>query len=158
MEQKNSNLKNFISKNKGMLIALVMVLILVIVAVVLLVVNNNNKETAIKESKNITANTNAGIVEETEYEGLKFANVSLIKDKKANQYTLTTDVTNTTKETLNTKQVDIVLKNKDGNKIITLLGYIGENLKPNETRTVTASTSADTDLSKATIKEITAHK
>ena len=68
------------------------------------------------------------------------------------------DVKNDNKEKFTDKQVDIILKDKKGKTIITLLGYIGDNLKPGETRTITASISADVDLSKATDKEIVEHK
>ena len=71
-------------------------------------------------------------------------------------YTLTTDVTNTSDNEITTKQVNINIKNKDGNTIISLLGYIGEDpMAVNETRTITASTQVD--LSKAYSKEITAY-
>lgn len=158
-QPKKFNLKEFVSKNKGLAIAICAIIVLIVVAVVLFLIKPavDNNGTAAKGNNGITANTNEGIVKDETFEGLKFTNVTLIRDEKAAQYTLTADVTNTTNETLNTTQVDIVLKNESGNEIITLLGYIGEDLKANETRTVTASTSDSIDLSQATVKEIKAH-
>lgn len=149
-------IKKFVKENKK-LVAIVggLILVMIIIAIIL-GFTTGNKETAIKTKSDITANTNAGIIKNEEYQGLAFTNVSLIKDKK--QYTLTTDVTNNNKENFTAKQVDIVLKDENGNTLATLLGYIGDDLKPNETRTITASISDEVDLSKATVKEIVEHK
>ena len=159
-ENKKINLKDFIKNNKGIAIAICVVLILIIVAIILLVLNNGKgKDVSIKKDSGITANTNSGIVKDEEFEGLSFTNVTLIKDGKTHQYTLTCDVTNNTEQDIATKQVDIVLKNEKGNEIITLLGYIGENgLKSKETTTITPSTSDAVNLSSAAIKEIKAHE
>ncbi len=156
MKKKLNEFKKFIMKHKKATIAVVAVLLIAVVAIVILVVNNS-KDTKLnkKEEDKLIANTNAGIIKEEEYKGLKFSNITLIKGKGTDVYTLSMDVTNTTNETSNVTQVDIPIKNKDGEVEVTLLGYIGEDLKPNETRTITASASVN--LSKSATKEIKEH-
>ena len=150
------NFKKFIKENKKLVAIIAGIILIIIIASIALALTTGKKETAIKTKSDITANTNAGIIKDEEYQGLGFTNVTLIRDN--NQYTLTTDVTNNGKEVFTAKQVDIVLKDEKGNTIATLLGYIGDNLQPKETRTITASISDETDLSKATVKEIVEHK
>mgnify|MGYP001084448401 CR=1 FL=1 len=62
------------------------------------------------------------------------------------------DVTNPTQGEINIEQVNFNLKDKDGNSVIVLLGYIGEPMKAGETRTITSSVT--TDLSKVKSKTI----
>ena len=156
MKKKLNEFKKFIMNHKKAAIAIAALLLIAIVAVALLLVNNSkdNKSNK-KEEDKLIANTNAGIIKEEEYKGLKFSNVTLIKGKGTDVYTLSMDVTNTTNETSNITQVDIPIKNKEGEVEVTLLGYIGEDLKPNETRTITASASID--LSKSASKDIKEH-
>lgn len=136
------------------ILAAIGIVVIIVGTIICGVVMNDNEKDSKKKEESITANTNKKIIEEETYEGLKFSNISLLKDK--GQYTMTVDVSNPTKETSNVIQVDIPLTDKDGNKVVTLLGYIGEDLKPNETRTITASTGAD--LSKVVDKDIVKHE
>ena len=151
---KIEKIKKFVKENKK-LVTIVGGIILLIIIVAISISIFSNKNGAANKNK-VVANTNSGIVENEEYKNLKFSNATLVKEN--NQYTLTMDVKNDNKENFTDKQVDIILKDKKGKTIITLLGYIGDNLKPGETRTITASISADVDLSKATDKEIVEHK
>lgn len=143
---------SFVRNHKPLCIALIVIIIaLVIASVVLSDMNKTEKGT--KDGKT-TAITTEGIVKDESFEGLSFKNFVLVKT--GNMYTLTTDVTNTSNNEITTKQVNINIKNKDGNTIISLLGYIGEDpMAVNETRTITASTQVD--LSKAYSKDITAY-
>lgn len=101
---------------------------------------NNTKKIAKSEDK-IYAHTDEGIVKEENLEGLKFSNISLITE---NDYTtFTCDVTNTSDSDINMENVDIVLKDKDDKTVITLLGNIGDTMKPSDIRTVTASAKGE---------------
>lgn len=144
---------SFVRNHKKLsIIILVIIIVLVAVFIILSSMNKTDKGT---ETNKITAITTKGIVKDESYEGLSFKNFVLLKDD--DMYTLTTDVTNTSNSEINIKQVNINIKNKDGNTIIALLGYIGETpMAVNETRTITASTQVD--LSNAYSKEITAYK
>lgn len=148
-------LKRIILDNKGMSIAVGAVIVLALVALILNVAKTTKDEKdATKKEESLSAITAEGIIKEEEYNGLKFTNISLIKENKI--YTMSLDVTNTTEQAIEVEQVNIPIKDADNNTLITLLGYIGDPLKPKETRTITAGTSAD--LSKAFTKEITESK
>ena len=102
--------------------------------------NNDSKKLVNSEDKKY-ANTEQGIVKEEEVEGLNFSNISLITE---NGYTtFTCDVTNTSDSEINMENVDIVLKDKNDNTVITLLGNIGDLMKPSDTRTITASAKGE---------------
>jgi len=94
-----------------------------------------------EKEKKIYANTSADLIKDTTYEGLEFTNIALITDKEYS--TFTASVTNKKEEVINIENVNIILKDKKGNNVVTLLGNIGENLKPGETRTITASTKSE---------------
>lgn len=146
------DIKEFIKKNKKPLLIALIVVLIAIIATVIYFGLTGKKEVAKKEKKDETyAITTEGIIKEETLNGLKFNNVVLIK--KDGMFTLTMDVTNPSKEEIDLEQVNIELKNKADQSIITLLGYIGEPMKAGEVRTVTASTSAD--LSTVTTKNIT---
>ena len=155
---KKIDLKKLIKDNVGSVIGISAILILLIILVVLLLIGNHGSKSKVLE-EGVTENVSKGIVKDEKYEGLSFTNVSLVKNDKDKQYTLTAEVTNTTNKPITTQQVDIVLKDGNQKEIITLLGYIGDNgLQPNETKTITAITSDSVDLSKAIVKEIKAHE
>ena len=118
-------------------------IILCAVVAVLLVVpfwllkSNSNSKISKNDDKDVFAHTESGIVKEEVFNNLKVNNITMITD---NGYTtFTADVTNTASEPTDFENVNIVLKDKDGNVVITLLGNIGTGLKQNETRTISAS-------------------
>ena len=93
------------------------------------------------KSSGMVANTNKDVIKEEVYENLKFTNISLITEDGYS--TFTADVTNTGNEDSNISDVNIVLKDKNGNSVITLRGNIGDTLKAGEARTITASTKGE---------------
>ena len=143
--------KKDILKNKKVIFVLLAIVAVLVVTVVSVVMINNNKGTekkVKKESKE--AITEQGIIKDETFGNLNFSNTTLIKD--GDQYTLSMDVTNTTQSEIDIEQVNVNLKDKDGNSVIVLLGYIGDPMKAGETRTVTSSVA--TDLSKVKSKTI----
>lgn len=147
---KKNNIVNFIKKYKISLIILLVVVIVLIVGLVLSDFSKEKLNIAKSEDSKTIANTNADVIKEETYEGLKFTNISLITEKGYS--TFTADVTNTTQDNSTISDVDIVLQDKNGNEVITLRGNIGEPLKPNETRTITAVTKGE--LKNVTAKAI----
>ena len=139
---------NFIKKNKLPLIILIVAIVAIVIG--LIISFSFDKEKIASRTPKTVANTSEGVIKEENYEGLKFTNISLITEDGYS--TFTADVTNTTTTDCNISDVDIVLQDKDGNEVITLRGNIGENLKPNETRTITAVTKGD--LKNVTAKAI----
>ena len=85
----------------------------------------------IVEEKN---NTNEGVVGDKEMNGLKFTNSSLTFTD--NNSTLITTVTNTTEEDVYVRIFNIHVKDKDGNLIISLLGYVGVVIPAGQSRDI----------------------
>ncbi len=142
---------NFIKKYKLQLIIFLVVFTALIIG---LIISFSFKKVNIAKNDGITANTNAEVIKEETYEGLVLNNISLITE---NGYsTFTADVTNTNQTDSNIKDINIVLKDKKGNIVITLRGHIGENLKSNEKRTITAVTKGN--LNNVYSKEIKAYE
>ncbi len=150
-----ANAIDFIKRNKIPLIIFVVVIIALIIGLIVSFNMDDKKENITKnEEEGMVANTNAGIIAETTYQGLKFSNISLISEDGYS--TFSADVTNTATTDSNISDVNIVLKDKNGKEIITLRGNIGEPLKPNESRTITAVTKGK--FKEATTKEIAAYE
>ncbi len=102
----------------------------------------------------IVANTSEGVISDVEFGGLSFTNISLITQ---NGYsTFSADVTNITETVAEFSDVSIILKDSDGNTVITLRGNIGDDLESGETRTITAVTKGSLD--NVTSKEITEYE
>lgn len=157
MEKKRKiDFKKFVSDHKQeCIIALIGIFVAILIIVIGIIYFNSKKEDAsAKKDNKLIAITSPGIIKDEEYEGLKFTNTTLIRQNGI--YTLSMEVTNTKNEKSTIKQVNIPIKDKKGNELIVLLGYIGKELGPNESATITASASAN--LSKATDKEITEKK
>lgn len=143
------NAKKFWITNYKVVLPAIIILICLIVA--LFMFNKGSDEVATNTNKKeTTANTSAELISETTYEGLKFSNISLIT--KDGYSTFTSDVTNESDTDSTIQDVNIVLKDKNGNTVITLRGNIGEGLKAGETRTITASIK--NELKSVTSKEI----
>ena len=125
-----------------MLISIIPLLILVLILV-------NNISYSVNDNKNDSTNTQS-IKNEQVVEGLKISDNLIIQDKKL--YTYTTNVTNTTTETKKVEQLLFTFYDKENKKIVTLYGYIGREIEPNET--VSVSASVDKDITKSEKLEI----
>lgn len=146
---KKEDIIEFAKKYKIQLIIFLVVIIALIIGLIISF-GFDKEQIAKNDDQGIVANTAADVIKEETYEGLKFTNISLITEKGYS--TFSADVTNTTQNNSNISDVNIVLKDKNGNDIITLRGNIGEPLKPNETKTITAVTKGN--LKDVTSKEI----
>lgn len=79
-------------------------------------------------------NTNSGVVKKQVIEGLEFDNTSL--SFSDNRSIFTTTVTNQALDDIKIKVFYVVVKDKKGNTLTTLEGYIGESLPKGQSRTV----------------------
>lgn len=96
--------------------------------------NNDDTKSSdepIVEEKN---NTNEGVIGDKEMSGLKFTNSSLVYD--SNNSKLMTKVTNTTSEDIYVRVFNINVKDKDGNLIVSLLGYVGDVVPAGQSRDI----------------------
>ena len=94
--------------------------------------SKKKEETIVKnnQSKNVVKNQQVGV--------FKMENTSLTYDGSLS--TLITFVTNTSDTTQTLDSFNILVKDKKGNEMITLMGFVGEELKAGETKTITSST------------------
>lgn len=135
--------------NKKVLVAIIVAVVVLLIAGIIMFIINNKEGQSKKE-----AITLEEIIKDEKFGGLEFTNTTFIKEN--GQYTLSMDVKNPSDKEINLEEVNIVLKDKKGNELVTLLGYIGPAMKANETRTITSSVSMD--LSKVKSKTITEKK
>ncbi len=98
-----------------------------------------------EEKKQDKFNTNEKVVENKNVEDLTLTNTSLKVDK--NYSTLVTLVSNPTKEDKEVRIFNIHVKDKNGNEIVTLQGYVGDVIPAGESREITSN--VDMDLSNA---------
>ena len=107
--------------------------------------NDDKKKDENKENTTVTepsANTDAAVVGEQTIVGLKFTNITLISEGESTVYTA--DVVNTTDAAIDVKSFNVTFKDKDGKEIVTILVFVGSNIAPNES--VTVSSSVDMSL------------
>jgi hypothetical protein len=91
------------------------------------------------------ANTNQGITETKNVGDLVIENTSLVYENGTS--VLVTNVKNNGTTDVYVGSINIKFTAADGSEILTMLGYLGSNLKPSESKTLT--TSVDQDLSSA---------
>ena len=87
--------------------------------------------------RNSYANVEGAYLNDQTVSGLLFSDASLEYENGLTTYTV--DVSNTLEEEYNLKNINIIFKNKNNNEIVTLIGYIGENLKITDKKILEAS-------------------
>ena len=90
-----------------------------------------------------TYNTNEGVIEDKEVEGLKLTNTSLVSTE--NSATLVTSVSNPTNEDKEVRIFYIHVKDKNGDEIVTLQGYVGGVVPAGQTREITSNVDRNLD-------------
>ncbi len=103
---------------------------------------DKKKEKDNKEEEQ-TFNTNEGVISDKELNGLKFTNTSLVSTE--NSATLVTLVTNQTDADVEVRIFNIRVKDKDGNEIVTLQGYVGGVVPAGESREITSNVDMNLD-------------
>ena len=103
----------------------------------------DNKKDNTKDD--VKVNTEENVIKDQTFEGLTFTNTSLTTTNGVS--TLITEVSNSTGEDYTLEEFTITIKNKDGEVITTIPGYVGDVIKNGETRTI--NSSIDIDLSSA---------
>lgn len=81
-------------------------------------------------------NTNEEVIKDREVDTFRFENTSLIY--KSGTSTLQTTVTNISESDQDLQEFEIIFKDKKGNEIATLTGYIGGNIASMESRVITS--------------------
>ena len=94
-----------------------------------------------KASKKVKANTNENVVKDQELEVFKFTNTSLVYEDSTS--ILTTVVTNTSDKTEYLKEFKIIVKDNNGGEIVTLTGFVGDNIEAKGSTVITSSYGQD---------------
>ena len=122
-------------------------LILCIVGMVSIKNNSNNRTSDNAKNPNVNKmNNDSDIISDQVYKNLSITDVSVVIDKQ-NKSTYTATITNL-EDTNSIETINVVFKDKDGNIIDTLTGFIGLDLKKGEQTIISSFT--DLDLSNAT--------
>lgn len=87
--------------------------------------------------RNSYANVEGAYLNDQTVLGLLFSGASLEYENGLTTYTV--DVSNTLEEEYNLKNINIIFKDKNNKEIVTLIGYIGENLKISDKKILEAS-------------------
>ena len=97
--------------------------------------NKNDKQDKIK------SNTNEDVVKDQTLDVFSFTNTSLVYEK--NTSVLTTVVTNNSNEKQMLKKFNIIVKDTEGNVIVTLPGYVGSYIDAKASTVITSSYASD---------------
>ena len=156
LKEIDDNLDNGISNSalNFKVIIIVGVILLLILAIIMAVVlgtkdekdESGKKDNSTVEKSDPVNNTNPGVVDDKEQDGLKFTNTALDCSKTSSQ--LKTLVQNTTGSDIEVRIFDIIVKDKDGKTIVQLQGYVGGEVPSGEAREIVSN--VDMDLINAT--------
>ena len=116
-------------KSKIIIIGLIVVLIVIGGYFIVRSVTSNNED-------KIQSNTNENVIKDQEVGGFQFTNTSLTYENGKSK--LTIRVKNITDQDIVLQSFDIIVKDKNGKEMTTLLGYIGDTIKAGETRVITS--------------------
>lgn len=123
---------------------LLSVIILLIIITIILILNSINAK---PRNSGIKLNNNSNVIEDKNLENLSITRATLVIDKNKKS-TFTADVSNTEESDNTIEYINIIFKDKNGNVITTLLGYVGLELKKGDVTKIYATT--EMDLSKVT--------
>ena len=103
--------------------------------------NNEDKEKQKDNNKEIKENSNKEVIKDQTLEVFKFTNTSL----KYEGYTsvLQTTVTNTSDEKQYLKEFKIHVRDKNGNEIVELVGFVGDYIDKKQSKVITSSYGDD---------------
>lgn len=88
-----------------------------------------------------TVNTNENVVSDKVVDNFKFENTSLIYEDESSVFETTITNVGTLDEDL--EEIEIVVKDKKGNEIVTLSGFIGSTILVNESKVITSYCNED---------------
>lgn len=129
---------------------LIFLFIIMLVSVVVTGCTENVNKT--KEEQIV--NKNEEVIKDQTVEVFSFSKTSLVYSGGTS--TLITSVKNNSSKTEYIKSFNIIVKDANGNLVVTMLGYIGEEIPAGETRQITSNT--DLNLSKAGSIEYTINR
>ena len=122
-----------------------MLYISIIMLLVVTVGCNDKKQEVKKEKKKvenkIKVDTNKDVIKNQNLEVFTFTNTSLVYENSTS--VLATIVTNTSSETQYLKEFKIHVKDENGSEIVELTGFVGDNIKGNDSKQIVSSYGED---------------
>lgn len=89
----------------------------------------------------IKSNTNEDVIKDQKVEVFEFTNTSLLYEEGRSKLEVT--VTNTSDEIAYLSEFKIHVKDENENEIIELIGFVGEQIEPKESRLITSYSIQD---------------
>ena len=138
------------------LLILIACIVMIIISIVVGVVSYNLGKKSIpkikekKEEPTIKYNTNEGIVKDKEINGILFTNIECAYDGNISLITYT--IKNNTKETINLKEYEVNIKDKEGKLLAIMSPNLDKEIAPGES--FDTGNSIDIDLSNAYSMEL----
>ena len=121
---------------------IIVVSLFLIIGLILLIVSiPKGVDTKTKSKSNSFRHREEGIVKEEEYKGIKLTNINMVTEDGYTTFKAT--VTNVSEEDIKLENFYIDLKDKNGNSIIKLLGFIPGGLKKGEVKQIRASAKGE---------------
>jgi energy-converting hydrogenase Eha subunit H len=121
-------LSNMSKRKKIMLgISIVLLILLIVVILIFNIASNNNKDT---EEDVKGYNTNKGIVGDKEVKGITFTDIECKLEEE--ETLISYKITNTTNKIVNIGEYELVIKDKDGQVLTTVVPNLDYELKSNE--------------------------
>lgn len=115
------------------------------IAVILIVLFSTMLLTGCGKKTDITdgikSNTNEDVIKDQKVEVFEFTNTSLVYEEGRSK--LEVIVTNTSEEVAYLSEFKIHVKDENGNEIIELIGFVGEQIEPKESRLITSYSIQD---------------
>ena len=147
--------KKEIKKSPNTLLIIIVCIVMIIISIVIGVVSYNLGKKSIPEVKkeeepSIKYNTNEEIVKEKEINGILFTNIECSYDGSISLITYT--IKNNTGETINLKEYDINIKDKEGNLLAIMSPNLDKEITPGES--FDTGNSIDIDISNAYSMEL----
>ena len=133
------------------IIAVIIIIILLglIIWITFIKVNTSNNEPK-KEEPKIKYNTNENVVKDKEINGILFTNIKCSFDGEYSIINYT--IVNNTKETINLKEYEVIIKDKDGTILAIISPNLDEDIEPGKTRDT--GNAINIDLTKAYSMEL----
>lgn len=108
-----------------------------------------NKKDKKADKEEIKTNTNQEVIKDQELESFKFTNTSLVYQD--GNSVLETLVTNTSDEKQYLEEFKIIVKDANGNEIVTMTGFIGDSIDAKASKVITSTYGDDLSTKAASI-------
>lgn len=108
-------------------------LFVVCLSVIVLVTGCGNKK---EEKEESIVNTNEHVIKDQTVDNFKFENTSLLYENESSVFETT--ITNISDEDAKIQEIEIIVKDRKGNEIVTLYGFVGSVILAKDSKVITS--------------------